>query len=302
MEKKKSLLQSILLRVHYKTSLAMVAILLGLLAFSGFYFFGQNIVNEAEEQQRIARIQMNESSEAYESDMMQESVEPEQSSEETEQTIEKNIGGQAGETITPTLLPTVTVTPTTPVNIATPSATATPSASLSAVHFVLGDPNAQIAILAYYDFECLKCASFIADTLPQLKAEYIDTGKVKMIFKNYPLSTHKTAPIAHNAAMCAADQGKFWPFHDALFVKQSEWSGKNEEEARALMKSYSAALGLNKDVFASCIENNKFISYIEKDKEDGKGRGIPGAPTFIIGDDILGAHPYEEFKAVLDAQ
>lgn len=302
MEKKKSLFQSILLRVHYKASLAMIAIFLGMLAFSGYYFFGQNIVNEAEEQQRIARVQMNESPDDNESDLPQGRVTPEGSTQEAKDTGEKNIGGQEGMSTVFSPTPTTPTLPTASLS-ATPSATSTQTVPLSAAQFVLGDSNAEISILAYYDFECVYCASFIANTLPLLKEEYIDTGKAKIIFKNFPLSTHKTATVAHNAAMCAADQKKFWQYHNELFTKQSEWSGKNEQDSQLLMKTYAAKLALNQDAFGTCLENNLFANYVESDKTEGKGRGVSGTPTFIIGESTLvGAQPYDAFKTVLDAQ
>lgn len=305
MEKNKSFIQSILLRVHYKTSIAMVAIFLGILAFSGYYFFGQNIVNEAEERQRIARVQMGQSDfEEQDTELPPGRVTPDEDVDEEDRPNQENIGGSTSSDTVSTPTPTVREALPTVAPTATASATVTPPATtLSAAQFVLGDPNASIAILAYYDFECVHCASFIVNTLPQLKEEYIDTGLVKMIFKNFPLTQHKSAPIAHNAAMCAADQKKFWLFHDKLFEQHSEWIGKNEQEARELVKKYADTLSIDPGKFESCVDNNTFAVYVERDKSEGKSRGVVNIPTFIIGEDlIVGAHTFDVFQDVIDAQ
>ncbi|HRN96125.1 MAG TPA: thioredoxin domain-containing protein [Candidatus Levybacteria bacterium] len=302
MRKKQSLFQAFLLRIHYKASLALVSVLLGVLSFSGFYFFGQHIVNEADEQQRIARIQMNESRQSDEANDDSVSVPP-TLSEDSDDTNPGSIGGIG--TPTSTLAGTLTVTPavtgTSPT--ATPTATPTVSPELNAVKFILGDPNTEKSIVAYYDFECTYCAAFVKDVLPQLKREYVDTGKVKILFKNFPLSSHQTAPIAHNAAMCASVKGNFWAFHDILFAKQNEWAKKSEAEAKTLMKTYFKSTNVVDTGFDQCVDNDVYENYLEKDKNDGKNVGVTGTPTFIIGNEIIvGYQPIESFRAILDAQ
>ncbi len=301
MERKKSLFKKLLLRIHYRTSIAIIAIFLGLFAVSGFYFFGQNIVNDAEEQQRIARIQLNGSSD--EDQVIDEITEESENikPEEQEEVQSENIGGRNdGVTVTPSASPSPTsmVSPS-----ATPSSTPVPNVSIPAENFVLGDPNAEIAVVAYYSFECVYCAKFINEVLPKLQSEYLDKGTIKLIFKNFPLNNHKAAPTAHNAAMCAANQGKFWQFHNELFIKQNEWAGKSESDVYKIMKNYATALSINGDDFSQCLDTKQFAAQVEKDKSEGKSKGITGTPTFIIGDNtIVGAQPFESFKAVIDSQ
>jgi protein-disulfide isomerase len=305
MTKNRSLFQALLLRIHYKTSLALISVFLGILAFSGFYFFGQNIVNEADEQQRIARIQMNEVRDSGTASDNQESITP-TVSENSEDSDNPRIGGTGGSAtpgtnIPATGTPTPTISGSTPT--ATPTASPTQAGQLNAAKFVLGDPNAEKSIIAYYDFECVFCAEFIKDVLPQLKTEYLDTGKAKIIFKNFPLSTHPTAPIAHNAALCASVTGSFWNYHDVLFSKQKEWGGKSENEVKALMKGYYKSINATDTGFDSCVDSNTYGSVIEKDKADGKLLGVNGTPTFLIGDEkIVGYQPIDSFRAILDAE
>lgn len=90
---------------------------------------------------------------------------------------------------------------------------------------ILGDQNAKITIVEFSDFQCPFCESFFTSTFPELKKNYIDTGKVKLAFRHYPLtSIHPNAETAHNAAECANEQGKFWEYHDLLFKNQPTWS------------------------------------------------------------------------------
>ena len=83
---------------------------------------------------------------------------------------------------------------------------------------VLGDPNAKVTIIAFEDFQCPFCERFDTQTFPQLKSQYIDTGKAKFIFRDFPLSFHQNADNAANTAECANEQGKFWQMHDKLFT------------------------------------------------------------------------------------
>jgi protein-disulfide isomerase len=285
MRKNKSLIQTILLRVHYKTSLAFVSIFLGILAFSGFYFFGQNIVNEADQIQRVSRQRMEELriSENDENDkqIMSPSV-------QESPTPSASVGGisvsPTDGLATPTASPVLTVS-------ATPSATPTPVVqSLNPGSFILGNPNVEKTIVAYYDFECKYCKIFIEETLPLLKQQYFDTGKAKMIFKHFPLSSHANAPIVHNASACASLDGNFWEFHDLVFDKQEEWSGKSSVDITNYMKTYYASISNSESSFEKCVDESRYISQIEKDKLDGKNAGVTGTPTFIIGNEILVGH------------
>ncbi len=91
---------------------------------------------------------------------------------------------------------------------------------------VLGNDDAKITIIEFSDFQCPFCKQFYTDTLPQLKSEYLDTGKAQLTFRHYPLtSIHPNAETAHRASECANEQGKFWEYHDLLFETQDSWSG-----------------------------------------------------------------------------
>lgn len=168
----------------------------------------------------------------------------------------------------------------------------------------LGDENAEIAIVEFSDFECPFCQSIYSETLPKIKEEYIDTGKVKFYFRHFPLtSIHPNAQRAHEASECANDQGNFWGYHDILFDNQTEWSSLTGDAYDEKLTEYAETLGLNTDEFASCVTSEKHKDKVNQDLEDGAAAGVDGTPgTFVDGYLVVGAVPFEEFKAQIDAR
>ena len=174
---------------------------------------------------------------------------------------------------------------------------------------VIGDPNAPITIVEFSDFECPFCARFNAQTLPTIINQYIDQGKVKLVFRDFPIqSIHPNSVSASLAAQCAHDQGKFREMHDVLFEKQKEWSRTGTVEALSVLSQYSADMGMDREVFDSCLNSDKYIDEIQNDLNDGRSYGVSGTPGFFIGNDhigyveLKGAQPFESFKKIIDAQ
>lgn len=169
---------------------------------------------------------------------------------------------------------------------------------------VRGDINAPVTIIEFSDFQCPYCGRFFKSTLTEIERDYIQTGKVRYVFRDFPLEFHKQAPKASEAANCAGEQGKYWEMHDKLFENQN-----------ALMvdklKQYGAEIGLESDPFNACLDSGKYAEEINRDIEDGKKAGVSGTPSFfigksqgkskeIIGKRIVGARPFESFKQVID--
>jgi len=169
---------------------------------------------------------------------------------------------------------------------------------------VLGEEDAPITLIEFTDYQCPFCGRHFTQTHNQIKANYIDTGKVKLITRDFPLSFHPHAQKASEATECADDQGKFWEMHDLLFEQQASWS--NTTDAPATFKGFAADLGLNAGTFDSCLDSGKYAAEVAKDMADGSAAGIDGTPGFwILGPDgqsqkISGAYPYESFKAAFD--
>ena len=174
---------------------------------------------------------------------------------------------------------------------------------------VIGDPNAPISIIEFSDFQCPFCARFHIQTLPSILEEYVDQGKVKLIFRDFPIQNiHPNALPASVAAECANEQGKFKEMHDELFENQKEWSGVETANAVSLFSQYALEMGLEQEVFDSCLTSGKYIEEIRNDLNDGRTYGVSGTPGFFIGNDqigyveLKGAQPFESFKKVIDAQ
>ena len=174
---------------------------------------------------------------------------------------------------------------------------------------IIGNPNAPVTIIEFSDFQCPFCARFHIQTLPAIMNEYINDGKVKLVFRDFPIqSIHSNALLASVAAECANEQGKFKEMHDKLFENQNEWNNKNTDNVIILFNQYSSEMGIGKKEFDSCLKNEKYIKEIQKDLDDGRTYGISGTPGFFIGNDkigfieLKGAQPFESFKKVIDSQ
>jgi len=174
---------------------------------------------------------------------------------------------------------------------------------------IIGNPDAPITIIEFSDFQCPFCARFYTQTLPLIHEEYIEPGKVKLVFRDYPIqSIHPNAVPAAVASECANEQGKFKEMHDTLFEKQNEWSRQETADALSLFSQYATKIQLEQEAFDSCLTSGKFIEEIKKDLDDGRDYGVTGTPGFFVGNDqigyveLKGAQPFDSFKKIIDVQ
>ncbi len=166
---------------------------------------------------------------------------------------------------------------------------------------ILGDKNAPVTIVEFSDYQCPYCGSFRDQTLPQIQKEYIDTGKAKLIYRDFPLSFH---PYAYPAALfgeCVDDLSNdetYFKVHDELF--RTVQNGKFDYDA---MSKFAAGLGVDKTALKTCFDNDKFKNEIEADQQDGQKAGVSGTPGFIINGQVLaGAQPFSKFKEIIDGE
>ncbi len=170
---------------------------------------------------------------------------------------------------------------------------------------VLGNESATVTIIEFTDYQCPFCARHFTDTYPQIKQNYIDTGKVKYITRDYPLSFHPLAQKAAEASECADEQGKFSEMHDLLFKNQAIWSAL--PDGVPTFKQYAADLKLNTTAFNTCLDTGAMAAEVNADLAAGGVAGISGTPGFwILGPNgesknISGAYPYATFQAAIDA-
>lgn len=166
---------------------------------------------------------------------------------------------------------------------------------------IIGSPNAPVTLVEFSDFQCPYCGAFFKESLAQLTADFIDTGKVKLIYRDYPLSGHPQAVGAAHAAECADDQKKFKEMHDALFEGQKEWSGS--ATALETYEKYAQKIDLNLTEYKECMASQKHIPEIRKDLLDGLAVGVKGTPHFFInGHRVSGSLDYATvFKPAIEA-
>ena len=188
---------------------------------------------------------------------------------------------------------------------ARPAADALPSAPIDVSKEPFKGPaNAKVAVIEFSDFQCPFCGRYDKETYPQLIKDYVDTGKIKYVWRDYPLSFHPNAQKAAEAAHCAGEQGKFWDMHDRLFANQ-------QNIAAADLPKHAEALQLNKSMFQQCLDSGRYAADIKKDIDVANSAGISGTPSFLIGtvqpngsvrvtNKLVGAKPYAEFKSAID--
>jgi protein-disulfide isomerase len=167
----------------------------------------------------------------------------------------------------------------------------------------LGKSDAPVTVIEFSDYQCPFCQRFVRNTLPALKTDYIDTGKVRYVFRDFPLAMHRQARKAAEAAHCAGEQGKYWEMHDVIFNNQQALKVED-------LKEHASSLDLEPAAFNNCLEQGKYAAEIDKDFADGSTAGITGTPSFFIGKTepngtiegtlIRGAQPITAFRQVID--
>jgi len=164
-----------------------------------------------------------------------------------------------------------------------------------------GSSKAPVIVYEMADFQCPACREFALTTLPVLDKAYVQSGKVRWVFVNFPLTEiHKNAVAAAQVAMCAARQNKFWPVHDALYLHQPQWAPLADPMPALLALADSA--GVRRDSLASCVATHATVAAIQQDAQGSVRAGANATPSFYIeGGLASGAIPAPEFSRILDS-
>jgi len=172
-----------------------------------------------------------------------------------------------------------------------------------------GNPDAPVTVVEFSDFQCPFCSRFYDQTLPALEEKYINTGQVKLVYKDFPLDNlHPNARPSHIAAECADEQGKFWDYHDVLFENQAEWNKLSSDDLSSQLNQYAITLGLEAASFAACLTSQEIADEVNADYLQATSYGATGTPTFFIGNEkngfikLVGAQPFAVFQSVIDSQ
>lgn len=166
-----------------------------------------------------------------------------------------------------------------------------------------GDPQAPVTLIEYSDFTCGFCLKFFRETWPRLRADYIETGKVRFLYRDFPRGFQGPGLDAAVAARCAGDQGRYWQMHDRLF-------GDDRRLGPADLQRHAQTIGLDLPLFSKCLEEAPHTDAIRRDREEGVRLGFVGTPGFVLlrtqgtGQQrpiaIPGAVPFEVFQKQID--
>jgi len=161
---------------------------------------------------------------------------------------------------------------------------------------IVGSPDA-LTIKSFSEFQCPYCADFYTKTYPELRSKYVNTGKVRFVFYEFPLEQiHPLAMKASEAARCAYEQDKYEDYAMLLYSRQSQWT----KAGPGKFKDYARELGLNIDEFSKCLDSGAMKDIIKKEMEEGMRLQVSGTPTFFINERrIVGARPFEDFDKVI---
>jgi protein-disulfide isomerase len=172
---------------------------------------------------------------------------------------------------------------------------------------VKGRADARVTLVEFSDYQCPFCGRYVRDTQAQIERDYVATGKVKYVFRDFPIeSLHKQALKAHEAAKCAGEQEQYWPMHDRLFANQQALDGP-------ALAAHAGELHLDSPRFQQCLDGGKHAAAIRKSIADAQAAGITATPTFMLGITepgkgtvkilkiVRGAQPYARFKEAIDS-
>ena len=168
----------------------------------------------------------------------------------------------------------------------------------------LGSEDAPVTIVEFSDYQCPYCKKHFTNTLSAIKTSYIDRGKVRYVFRNFPLdSIHPHARKAAEAAHCAGDQGKYWDMHDVMFQNQDALETDN-------LRDFAKTMQLDPKAFNTCLDEDQYAKKVEADVAAGSAIGVTGTPKFFIGRTkpdgtmvatvMKGAQPASAFSLVID--
>ncbi len=181
----------------------------------------------------------------------------------------------------------------------TASEPAEESVDLAHFGYARGSAMAPVVVIEFSDFGCPYCARFALETLPEIDAEFIETGQVRWQYVPFVMGIFPNGEEAARASECAADQGAFWPMHDLIYERQREWRGSGAAEP--LFVGYAERLGLDAAEFAACYRENRPAERIARSNGVAQRLGVQATPSFLVnGHPVQGALPLEQFRMLID--
>ena len=213
-------------------------------------------------------------------------------------------GCKGAENARATTPPATTASSTSPATAASPTATTSAAATDPLVAHadsarIRGNPSAKLWMIIASDFQCPYCKMWHDSSDAAIRREYIDNGKVRLAFVNFPINSHQNAIPAAEYAMCAAAQDKFWQAHDSLFAHQDTWAAL--PDPGPTLERLATSAGAEVNALRACVSKHKMLPLIEADREKAGRAGVRATPSFFIGSRPLeGVVPLQELRKALD--
>ncbi len=181
---------------------------------------------------------------------------------------------------------------------AAPGGAGTLTTTIAADDHIKGQPNGQLVLVEYSDFQCPACASYY----PVIKRLVTDFGdRLTFVYRHFPLSQHLQARLAARAAEAAGRQNKFWEMHDLLFTGQNNWADAGGAED--IMLGYAEELGLDMEQFRRDLNDDVLTERVRRDTRSGEAAGINSTPTFFLnGRQITNPRGYDEFRTIIERE
>ena len=166
---------------------------------------------------------------------------------------------------------------------------------------VAGEPAAPVQVLVFSDFTCPACKTWSTAVEPQIKNEFVNTGRVRLVYQDFPLGPgpgHEHGFIAARAARCAEEQGKFWELHDIFFARQSEWTFASTAPIDQFVE-YARLVGIDAVPFEACVRSDRHADVVTANRRLGETLGVNGTPTVYVGSRPVGE--WSSYAAVREA-
>ncbi|WP_456409419.1 DsbA family protein [Oceanithermus sp.] len=168
-------------------------------------------------------------------------------------------------------------------------------------HFVYGSPDAPVTVVEFSNYLCPHCKHHAEQNLLRIFSDYVETGKVRYVFRDFPFQGQENVILAGEAAACAADQGRYLDYHLLLFRASDQWGRVAAGALPPYFKDYARQLGLNAERFGACLDGGSKRAWVLEDQALATKLGLTGTPSFFVNGKLVeGFRPYEEWQTILD--
>lgn len=186
-------------------------------------------------------------------------------------------------------------TPSIPVAV-----TVQPSDTAGFRGYVLGADSAAVEVIEYADYQCPACQQFATVEWPYVKERLVQAGKVRWVFRDFPLTQHQWARLAAHAGACGQEQNKYWELQEEIFATQPEW--QFSRDAGPMFRTAAQKVGMDVSAYDACMNSLKYAGRIQASSAEGVRLGVGSTPTFIIGGRLYpGIIPYDRLRAIVDS-